>query len=421
MSKKESDFKNLKDTFQKGDYENCIKLGELFTKEFPSKGDGWNILGLAYKETGRIENAIKIFKFLVKQLPQLLYYKENLSNLYLKAGRLEEAKKTSIEIIDINPKSEVGLINLGLAFLEKNEIENAKSIFKKLIEFNPINSIANYHLGNIYKNQKEYKSALKYFKKSIHKHSKSNYLEILLCNNKPEELFKEYESLKEKEKATPLLGGVIEHASILSGRKNMQSYCNDIFKYISLQQLKNDIFSDYDCQRIIDLHKNEQIHYRKQKMLFNGKQSAGNIFTSEDHSILNLKKCIEDQLTSYKNKYKGHNQLFLKYWPVKTNLFGWIVTMKSGGFLEWHNHKEGWISGSFYLQVPERNSEKNSGSIAFTNEGPLYPKKENLFHTKTFQVKTRDICLFPSSIFHSTIPNNSNEERIVFVFDLFPE
>ena len=95
--------------------------------------------------------------------------------------------------------------------------------------------------------------------------------------------------------------------------------------------------------------------------------------------------------------------------------------MKSGGFLKWHNHKEGWISGSFYLQVPERDSGKNSGSIAFTNEGPLYPKKENLFDTKTFQVQTRDICLFPSSIFHSTIPNNSNEERIVFVFDLFPE
>ncbi len=421
MSKKESDFKNLKDTFQKGDYETCINLGELFTKKFPTKGDGWNILALAYKETGRTENAIKIFKFLVKKLPQLLYYKENLSNLYLKAGRLEEAQKTSIEIIDINPKSEVGLINLGMVFVEKNEIDNAKSTFKKLIEINPMNSIANYHLGNIYKNQKEYKSALKYFKKSTYKHSKSNYLEILLCNNEPEELFKEYESLKEKDKANPLLGGVIEHASILYGRKNMQSYCNDIFKYISLQQLKNDIFSDYDCQRIIDLHKNEKIYYRKQKMLFNGKQSSGNIFTSEDQSIINLKKCIEDQLSSYKNKYKGHNQLFLKYWPVKINLFGWIVTMKSGGFLEWHNHKEGWISGSFYLQVPERNSEKNSGSIAFTNEGPLYPKKENLFHTKTFQVKTRDICLFPSSIFHSTIPNNSNEERIVFVFDLFPE
>ena len=290
-----------------------------------------------------------------------------------------------------------------------------------MIKINSTNSIANYNLGNIYKDQKEYKLALNYFKKSNYKHSKSNYIEVLLCENKAEELFKEYGRLKEKDKATPLLGGVIEHASILYEKKNMQSYCNDIFKYISLQQLKNDIFSDYDCQRIIDLHKNEKIHYRKQKMLFNGKQSAGNIFTSEDQSILNLKKCIEDQLTSYKNKYKKHNQLFLKYWPVKTNLFGWIVTMKSGGFLEWHNHKEGWISGSFYLQVPARNSEKDSGSIAFTNEGPLYPKKENLFHTKTFQVKTRDICLFPSSIFHSTIPNNSNEERMVFVFDLFPE
>ena len=94
--------------------------------------------------------------------------------------------------------------------------------------------------------------------------------------------------------------------------------------------------------------------------------------------------------------------------------------MKSGGFLKWHNHKEGWISGSFYLQVPERRCDDNSGSIAFTNKGPLYPQKEKLFQTKTYKVETRDICIFPSSIFHSTIPNNSHKERIVFVFDIFP-
>jgi hypothetical protein len=32
-----------------------------------------------------------------------------------------------------------------------------------------------------------------------------------------------------------------------------------------------------------------------------------------------------------------------------------------------------------------------------------------------------DIVLFPSSLFHRTIPFNSNEERICIAFDLKPE
>jgi hypothetical protein len=35
--------------------------------------------------------------------------------------------------------------------------------------------------------------------------------------------------------------------------------------------------------------------------------------------------------------------------------------------------------------------------------------------------KVGDIVLFPSSLFHRTIPFNSNEERICIAFDLKPD
>ena len=50
--------------------------------------------------------------------------------------------------------------------------------------------------------------------------------------------------------------------------------------------------------------------------------------------------------------------------------------MQSGGFLSFHNHKEGWLSGSFYLKVPKRKSNEDSGSIIFSEQGPPYPKKK---------------------------------------------
>ena len=92
--------------------------------------------------------------------------------------------------------------------------------------------------------------------------------------------------------------------------------------------------------------------------------------------------------------------------------------MKTGGFLKSHNHEYGWITGSFYLQIPKYNDNDDSGNIAFSYQGPRYPKKDKQFNLTIKKIETRDICIFPSSLFHQTIPFESTEERICFVFDL---
>ena len=41
--------------------------------------------------------------------------------------------------------------------------------------------------------------------------------------------------------------------------------------------------------------------------------------------------------------------------------------MRAGGNLDSHNHKEGWLSGSFYLKLPEsRMGQNDEGKIAFS-------------------------------------------------------
>ena len=62
--------------------------------------------------------------------------------------------------------------------------------------------------------------------------------------------------------------------------------------------------------------------------------------------------------------------------------------------------------------------DDDSGKIAFSYQGPRYPSKEKNFNLTLKKIETRDICIFPSSLFHHTIPFNSLEERICFVFDL---
>ena len=61
-----------------------------------------------------------------------------------------------------------------------------------------------------------------------------------------------------------------------------------------------------------------------------------------------------------------------------------------------------------------------TGPILF----PIIPQNKGLFKflpSFVHSPKAFDIALFPSSLFHRTIPFNSDEERQVVAFDLVPK
>jgi len=101
-------------------------------------------------------------------------------------------------------------------------------------------------------------------------------------------------------------------------------------------------------------------------------------------------------------------------------LKGWLIDLKTGGSLKPHIHKEGWLSGSLYLNIPKKN-KSNEGDIKFSQGGSeSYPEDGKFFNERIVNLKTGDLVLFPSSIFHSTIPFSSDQKRLTFAFDIIP-
>ena len=92
--------------------------------------------------------------------------------------------------------------------------------------------------------------------------------------------------------------------------------------------------------------------------------------------------------------------------------------MKSGGELSAHFHDTGWITGSIYINVPPK-SEEDSGNLVVTTHDSKHGigKTEN---SKSIDVVTGSLCLFPSSLLHYTIPFKSDRDRITLAFDIIP-
>ena len=89
------------------------------------------------------------------------------------------------------------------------------------------------------------------------------------------------------------------------------------------------------------------------------------------------------------------------------------------GHLESHIHPAGWVSGVFYLKTVE-NPAKHEGAIEFGLQGYDYPVRDKKFPRRLHQPCNGDLVLFPSSLFHKTIPVEQDVERCVIAFDLLP-
>jgi hypothetical protein len=111
------------------------------------------------------------------------------------------------------------------------------------------------------------------------------------------------------------------------------------------------------------------------------------------------------------------NEGFIRRWPTEYRLYGWLISMRSGGELSPHIHENGWLSGSIYINVPPK-TKVDSGSlvVALGKDSDATNLRPN--SKKIIDVVTGSMALFPASLMHHTIPFESEEDRIVLAFDV---
>ena len=128
---------------------------------------------------------------------------------------------------------------------------------------------------------------------------------------------------------------------------------------------------------------------------------------------------IKKQISIYRKNYKNSDDHYITRWPNESELNGWYVKLKKQGQLKSHIHENGWLSGVFYIKIP-KSLRKNEGSINLSLQGFDYPYDKNLPNLY-YAPKPFDLILYPSSLFHYTVPFTSNEERHCIAFDLTPK
>lgn len=98
----------------------------------------------------------------------------------------------------------------------------------------------------------------------------------------------------------------------------------------------------------------------------------------------------------------------------------WSVRLSGQGFHTNHMHPKGWISSALYIAVPDEVSgaTDDAGYIQFG--APEEKLGLNLPPIRTIKPEVGSLVLFPSYMWHGTIPFSSEQPRITVAFDIVP-
>jgi len=98
----------------------------------------------------------------------------------------------------------------------------------------------------------------------------------------------------------------------------------------------------------------------------------------------------------------------------------WSVRLFSAGFHDDHVHPGGWLSSACYIDLPPiGDEESHAGWLKFGEPGGLTTVPP-LVAEKFVEPKPGRLVLFPSYMWHGTVPFTADESRLSVAFDVVP-
>lgn len=98
----------------------------------------------------------------------------------------------------------------------------------------------------------------------------------------------------------------------------------------------------------------------------------------------------------------------------------WSVRLHEGGFHTDHIHPMGWISGVYYVETPDclNDTENKPGWIKFGQYSR--PRGASLNWEMVVRPRPGLLLLFPSYMWHGTMPISGDQPRLTIAFDIVP-
>lgn len=378
-------------------------------------------LGNALHAQGRLEAAEGIYRAALQSDPRHVRGLISLGNLLYALRRPADALEFLAAAAELAPDSAAAHLFLGNCLRDLVRADEAVASYRRALAIEPANAEINENLGIILKAQERLAEAITCFRVSGTAYSRALALECELRLGRYADFFGYLESHAAEEATNLHSASLSAYASHHLGRPDRHRFCPEPLTQV---RFVNRYTSPRDAEFLAALIREasqlDVMWEPRGVTTKRGFQTGGNLFAHGHSALAQLHSELVEELQRYRAALAPADTALAARWPGRMQLRGWYVRLLSGGHQHSHNHPFGWMSGVVYLQVPTE-APAGEGAIEFGLDSGDFPRlSDRPAPTLLHEPKPGQVALFPSSLYHRTIPFRSDEQRLCIAFDLLP-
>lgn len=345
---------------------------------------------------GDFSTASRIYQKVLKLFPDHPDALSSLAMIESQKGRPSRAIKLLQKAISLINDNAGYYMNLGSALTQTGEIDDAAAAYIRSIELAPTYPDPYYNLGDLYLSAARPQDAIAVFDACIKARGRDFHA-----------LAYKAHALRDADKA--------EEADVLLDRHLfIKRYKFEVPQgYADLAELNATL------ARHVRTHDSIQANVRS---TVNG-DHTGELLSPPLGPMAQMEEVINEAIAWYVRQLPDlPEHPFIQHCPPAWHLTAWGVVLKNKGHERSHIHPNGWLSGVFYVQLPEIIDDAQfepQGWLEFGRPtADLHVQSPQ--ETEVYKPEYGSIILFPSYFYHGTIPFKSREKRICISFDAEP-
>ncbi len=390
-------------------------------------------MGNVFMGMGKPDKAIQSFKKALKLKPDYLPAHRCLCDALYVAEKFDEAEKHYRDLLAITPKDISVMVSLADMLDTQGKWEQAEEVYRKALVLVPEEAVLYVKLANTLNLSGKSDEAEEIISKALDlkpdfypAHMTLSYIKLRQSNAT--------EGLKAAEKALELYPG--ETTAIawkltaldqLGGGEEYDRYM-DFDKYVKAQWV--DVpegfksIDDFNAALVKHVENHPKLfsfdHYEVTRF---GKE-VKDIYSEPMGPVAYLKAAMEKHVTDYiANLPDDPDNQFVATAPKKWRIKSWANILSGPGRQIAHIHGEAWMSGCYYVRLPDvMKAEENPDHAGFIEFGQINDEFPNLSTERLRFLKPQEglVALFPSFLYHSTVSTQSKQPRIAIAFDVVP-
>ncbi len=387
----------------------------------PDLAEAHSNLGTALRDLGKLEEAVASYHKALNLKPDYADAHNNLGNALKDLGKPEEAVASYHKALNLKPDLAEAHNNLGNALRDLGKPEEAISSYQKALTLKPDYVNAHNNFGLALRALGRLEDALQIFESIDTPECYAHVLECLFALGEYDKFYEKQTASARNNEINTRVAAINAFASHQLNRSDPHPFCPTPLKFVRVYEPLDGVDDADGFLRDLmdDLQSREAIWEPPGKTTRHGFQTMSNLFKKPYGRLVELDRIIKDTIENYRFEFSSENCDFIRLFPKTLTLSGWFIRLIKGGHQTEHIHSGAWLSGIFYLQMPKC-TDQEEGSIELGLWGYDYPILNKSYPKNRFYPKNGSIILFPSSLFHRTIPFHSDEERMSIAFDLRP-